>query len=479
MQSNQARTPLLDKAIQHIEKFPYSFHVPGHKNGQVTASSRHDLFKDMMRLDLTEIPGLDDLHAPDGVIQEAETLAADWFQTGSTFFLVNGSTVGNLAMILATCEADDLVLVQRNCHKSVLNGLELAGARPVFLAPQLNPQTNRYEHPSYKDIVSACKSNPDAKALILTYPDYFGKIFELEKIIKVAHEYDIPVLVDEAHGCHFSVPFFEMDSAVHLGADIVVQSAHKMTPALTMGAFLHISKKTGKINKQKVAHYLQLLQSSSPSYLIMISLDIARFYLANYTKEQYNQLMIYLRKVRHIFRSNDFWDLEISDDPLKLVLKAAGGVSTEEIMNSLELEGLIAEMKTDEDILLVFGMEPHMDAAVLEAAVEKVKANLKKYSKHVEKHDKIENNDQKIIYRTETLSLSYQQMKAKGTKWVELEDSVGYVAADTITPYPPGIPLIAKGERITSRHVGVIKELQKKKISFQPSREIIGLYVFE
>ncbi|MFC4403551.1 aminotransferase class I/II-fold pyridoxal phosphate-dependent enzyme [Gracilibacillus xinjiangensis] len=478
MECNQVNTPLLDKAIHHIRKSPFSLHVPGHKNGQIFAQKGYEFFEKVMKLDLTEIPGLDDLHAPDGVIKEAQSIAADWFQTDATFFLVNGSTVGNLAMILATCDADDLVLVQRNCHKSVLNGLELAGARPVFLAPQFNHETTRYEHPSIEVIEKACKSNPDAKALILTYPDYFGKTFDLKKIIEIAHQYNIPVLIDEAHGCHFSVPYFKNKSAVDLGADIVIQSAHKMTPALTMGAYLHIPDNT-RINKQKVTHYLQILQSSSPSYLIMISLDIARHYLANYTLEMYEQLSSYIREVRYIFRSNDWWQLETVDDPLKIVIKTMPYVSSNQIFTYFEKENIIAELKTDQDILFIFGMEPTIEIKDLRFAVEKVKANLQKYSKSAEKHAKIENNHHHIIYRTEKLAYSYQHMKMLKTKWVELDDSIGLIASEAIIPYPPGIPLIAKGEEVTAEHVELIKQLRNRDITFHPSGDIKGLNVFD
>ncbi|KAB8126535.1 aminotransferase class I/II-fold pyridoxal phosphate-dependent enzyme [Gracilibacillus oryzae] len=478
MSNNQIKTPLLDKVMEHTKKSPVSLHVPGHKNGQVLDPKGYHFFKEVTKLDLTEISGLDDLHAPDGVIKQAQGLAAEWFQTEETFFLVNGSTVGNLAMILATCEAGDLALVQRNCHKSILNGLELAGARPIFLEPNYSEQTNRYENPSVETIETICRNYPDAKTIILTYPDYFGKTYELEKIIRIAHQYNMVVLIDEAHGCHFSVPFFQIKSSVRLGADVVVQSAHKMTPALTMGAYLHIPEDS-KVNKQKIIHYLSILQSSSPSYLIMISLDIARHYLANYTWEKYLVMRDYMGDVRNTLHSNEWWKLERVEDPLKLVIKALPRVSADDIFHHFETENIYAELKTNHDILFIFGMEPTIPLAELQTAVENVKVKLQNSSKWTEKHDKINDNIKNNIYKTGALSFSYHEMKKKKVKWVKLDESVGCVASEAVIPYPPGIPLIAKGEKITREHVEWIKQLRTNDISFHPSKEMSGLFVFD
>src|SRR5699024_7214586 len=217
----------------------------------------------LLPLDMTELPGLDDLHAPREIIQEAEELAAAFFKAEHTFFLVGGSTVGNLAMLLATCSPGDDVIVQRNCHKSIMNGLELTGAHPIFIAPEYDSEEGRYLAPSINTLREAVKKYPSAKAVVLTYPDYFGKTFPIKEMIDLAHAYHIPVLVDEAHGVHFSVPEQTIPpSSLALGADVVVQSAHKMAPAMTMASFLHI--RSTLVQTDQVGHYLQMLQSSSP-----------------------------------------------------------------------------------------------------------------------------------------------------------------------------------------------------------------------
>ena len=299
---NQQETPLFTKLQQFASGNPLSFHVPGHKNGQVFPEHGATCYSPLLKLDMTELPELDDLHAPKGVIAQAQQLAKQFFQSEETFFLVGGSTSGNLAMILATCKADDYVIVQRNCHKSIMNGLELAGAKPVFLAPEFDERTNRYTCPSYETMEKAIRKYPEAKAVIVTYPDYFGQTFPLKKMIELADRHEIPVLVDEAHGVHFSLGKPFPPSALTLGADIVVQSAHKMAPAMTMSAYLHVNSKF--VSKEKVAHYLQMIQSSSPSYPLMASLDLARYYLANFSERDMDALLKSVKRVRRHFIRN-------------------------------------------------------------------------------------------------------------------------------------------------------------------------------
>ncbi|MFC4389286.1 aminotransferase class I/II-fold pyridoxal phosphate-dependent enzyme [Gracilibacillus marinus] len=474
MEINQDRLPLYEKLIEHTNKNPISLHVPGHKNGGIKTIKGHTIFGELMKLDQTEITGLDDLHAADGVIKEAQHLAAEWFGAKETFFLVNGSTVGNLAMILATCKEDDYVLVQRNCHKSIINGLELAGAKPIFLAPNYNKAVNRLVEPTIETVQYACKKYSKAKALILTYPDYFGHTYHLKDYITIAHQYDIPVLVDEAHGCHYSIPYFNKPSAISLGADMVVQSAHKMTPALTMSAFLHIGKGS-RINEEEVKYYLQMLQSSSPSYLMMASLDIARHYLALYTYEKYKDVTKYIHQVKQLFQEIENWLVEISDDPLKIILKP-NHTSTKLIAQLLEEEQLYPELITNQDILLIFGLEETVAISELEKRLDRIKQKLKRIKRAEQPHEQIQGH---LLYQTQELVLSYKEMRTKQMTWVDLDASIGCVAAEAIIPYPPGIPIILKGERIHSIHIEQINYLQNNHITFQPYKHIKGLNVFK
>lgn len=233
------------------------------------------MLREAMRIDVTEITGTDDLFHPEGVIQEAQELAADCFGAEESFFLVGGSTAGNLALILTVCrEPGDLVLVQRNVHKSVLNGLMLAGARAVFLQPELDKQSGLAVAPSEATLRAALEAFPEAKGAIITMPNYYGMGSDLRPLAEACHKRGVPLLVDEAHGAHYGQhPQLPMN-ALSCGADGVVQSTHKMLAAMTMGAMLHVQG--GLLDRSLLRQRLAMVQSSSPSYPLMASLDLAR-----------------------------------------------------------------------------------------------------------------------------------------------------------------------------------------------------------
>jgi arginine/lysine/ornithine decarboxylase len=223
---NQTQYPLYEALLQHTQKKPISFHVPGHKSGQVFQTEAASIFQPLLSIDLTELTGMDDLHSPDGPILEAEKLLADLYQVKESFFLVNGSTAGNLAMIMAACEEDQIVLVQRNCHKSVLHAIQLSKAKPIFLEPEYETDWRIAASVHYDTVKEALQLYPEAKALILTYPNYYGIAYDIKPMIELAHRQDIPVLVDEAHGAHFIIGEPFPPSSAAFGADIIVQSAH-------------------------------------------------------------------------------------------------------------------------------------------------------------------------------------------------------------------------------------------------------------
>ncbi|SFM51325.1 lysine decarboxylase [Gracilibacillus orientalis] len=473
MANKQNQTPLYQAIKDFKDNNNVSFHVPGHKNGEIFGSKAKKQFQPFLQMDLTELDGLDDLHAPEGVIQEAQELAADWFQSNYTYFLVNGSTVGNLAMILATCDPGDQVLVQRNCHKSILHGMELAGVQPIFLPPTYDKSYQRYREPSVATMKRAIDTYRAAKAIILTYPDYFGDTFPLKEVIDFAHSCHITVLVDEAHGCHFSLPYLSVSSAVKLGADIVVHSAHKMTPALTMAAYLHVQ--TSRVDRQKLSYYLQMLQSSSPSYPIMASLDLARYYLATYTREQSEELFTYTEKVRNCFIDSDDWILEQSNDPLKLCLRVKEGVSSQYVKQLFEGEKLYPELTTDKHILFILGLEPTIDPVILKEKVKRITDKLIFSFKRATIEDKYHYFNEDIT----PLVLSYADMQHQKLEWCRWDDAIGKIAAEAILPYPPGIPFIAKGEEIRETTVKKIKELFEQKMNFQPSNREKGLYIYD
>ncbi len=470
---DQTWTPLYDALIEKKEEHPISFHVPGHKYGKVFSSKGLGAFRSLLQLDATEIPGLDDLHAPEGIIKQAQQLTSDLFRSDESFFLVNGTTSGNLAMILTVCNSGDTIIVQRNCHKSVLNGLELAGAQPVFLSPEYEQETDRYSKVDSALVEQALHEFPQAKAVFLTYPDYFGRTFDIEDIITKAHACGVPVLVDEAHGVHFQLGCPFPSSALDLGADLVVQSAHKMAPAMTMASYLHVNSK--RIAVHLLRHYLQMLQSSSPSYPLMASLDLARHFLANYSVRG---VMPYAKRVRQVFETlaPELFLLPLTDkdDPLKITLQTADGVSAFEAARVFEEAGVYPELTTPTQLLFILGLTPGFEWEDLEKRIAGVNCQLKKITRHATiKTVPLE------ISKLEMLAMSYSEMAGRSSQFVEWKDACGHVAAEAVIPYPPGIPFIMKGESIRTDHLTRMKFLIKEGTRFQNNNIELGIRVFK
>jgi arginine decarboxylase len=467
--------PLHEALMNNINKNPISFHVPGHKYGKVLPDILFPGIESVLKLDATEVRGLDDLHAPEEAIQEAQQLASDFFQAKETFFLVNGTTVGNLAMILSVCQPGDEIVVQRNCHKSVLNGLELAGASPVFVTPRYEKETERYSNIQAEDVEKALSQHPNSKAVFLTYPDYFGRTYDLESIAEIAHDYNIPLLVDEAHGVHFQlgVPFPK--PALAAGADVVVQSAHKMAPALTMASFLHIGG--GRVDVEHIRHYLQVLQSSSPSYLLMASLDIARSYMASWGHRERKDMLLFIEDVRQALAAYDHLfkvkPPHLKDDPLKLTLEATVG-SGYDLSEALDAIGVVPEMATSDHVLLVLGLAPSFNLEDLNERLRSLDWQLKKDPNRATIKE-----EQFPFPVIQKLEYSYSDMRKMMDEKVDWSRATGCVAAEAIIPYPPGIPLIMKGERISERHYQDVTTLIKQGARFQNNEIEQGIRVFK
>lgn len=459
---NHNRTPLFDVLRNHVQLKPTSLHVPGHKSGEVFIEKGLPVFKDILSIDVTELNGLDDLHHPGEAIREAEVLLSNHYGTAKSFFLVNGSTVGNLAMILSVCSANDTVIVSRNCHKSVMNGLKLAGAKPVFIAPKVDEELKVATYVSEEIVLEAIKNHPYAKALILTNPNYYGQTYNLTNIIQFAHERGIPVLVDEAHGAHFGIGDPFPSSAIKSGADIVVQSAHKTLPAMTMGSYLHFQ--SNLVPLEQVKMYLSTLQSSSPSYPIMASLDLARAYIATFQKEKVAEFLKVIKEWKEemseipqikIVTSKD---PNVIQDPLKVTIQSSTSLSGYELQALLEEEGIYTELADPLNVLCVLPLE----AKNLHIISNKIKNALSSFTVNLSCENTLRYNPLKSDF-----PYSYWELKSKRTKLVTIEEAINQLSAETIIPYPPGIPLLLHGEKITAEHINQLRELQKMGAKFQ------------
>lgn len=470
----QYQTPLFDVLKKHSEQQPISFHVPGHKNGYIHWDRKSEPFyRDVLSIDATELTRLDDLHSPEGAILEAENLLAAAYGVQKSYFLVNGSTIGNLAMIMGVIQEGDIVFTQRNCHKSILNGLQLTKATPVLLEPEYHQQWGVAGGVTVKTVKEAYEAFPHCKAIVLTYPTYYGMVFELTPIIEFAHERNIPVLIDEAHGAHFIGGDYFPDSAIKAGADVVVQSAHKTLPAMTMGSFLHINSTL--VSTKQINHYLRILQSSSPSYPIMASLDLARHYIATYKLEDQR----YLESMISSFKGklNEINGITVLTypgslgDPLKITIQSTTGLSGFELQELFETAGVYTELADPYNLLLILPLLKKDAFYPFDEAVQRIRKALGTKNSAVEMGNRhIPNYFKKNTFST--LYLDQTQQKSIGT--IPIEQSEGYICAESIIPYPPGIPILIPGEEITKEIVESILLLLETGGRFQGSSELIN-----
>ena len=458
--------------VQALKKFvasePLSLHVPGHKNGLL--SHLPNDIKRALTYDVTELTGLDDFHHPEEAILEAEQLLAKVYGANRSFFLVNGSTVGNLAMIYATCKQGDTVLVQRNAHKSVFHALQLVGVKPVYIAPKWHEQSETAGCIELTTLKKAVERYPHAKAAIFTYPTYYGiTAKDFKQQIAICHAANIPVLVDEAHGAHLTVTEQLPASALDLGADVVVQSAHKTLPAMTMASFMHV--KSQLVSEQKINHYLRMLQSSSPSYLLLASLDDARSYVSNYTESDFVYLMDKRNQfIESLTASTQLQVVEV-DDALKLLVRAPGYTGFE-LKDALEKMHVYVELADAKQVLLILPLLKHGDSYPF----ADLRIRMKEAMVHLNDQPQPKQTEQRANFDMTAITTpeySFEEIEVAEKEWVPYMRAIGRVAASTIIPYPPGIPLLVPGEKITVAKLSQLEEFLAIGATFQGEHRLL------
>ncbi|WP_394176172.1 aminotransferase class I/II-fold pyridoxal phosphate-dependent enzyme [Guptibacillus hwajinpoensis] len=458
MKHHIKKAPLFEALTKWKEKEPVSFHVPGHKNGAVFSKdwNADQLYRGLLSIDATELSGLDDLHAAEGPIREAEQLTAEFYGSIDSRFLVGGSTAGNLAMLMGVCSEGDQVFVQKNCHKSVLNGLRLSKACPVFLSPVVDSESQVATGITIDTLRKALATYPSVKAIVLTNPNYYGMTIDLKPIISYAHEHGVAVLVDEAHGAHYArEPYFPR-SAVQLGADLVVQSAHKTLPAMTMGSYLHVGN---AVFRKAVNDYLELFQSSSPSYPIMGSLDLSRHYLSSLSDDKLVQIVSEINTFREQLKTlSGITVIEKNGkaydqlDPLKITVQVRG-LSGYELAAQLEKEGIFVELADPLNVLLVCplaSLPDHFEKARM--AFDQIVSGVGNTNTEIVRHS--------VHWLEEDITFpaySFIELETMNKEEVNFKKAAGSIAARAIIPYPPGIPIVMPGERISMRSIRMLE----------------------
>ncbi|NLT95134.1 MAG: aminotransferase class I/II-fold pyridoxal phosphate-dependent enzyme [Clostridia bacterium] len=439
------KAPIIENLLNHGHNNPFSGHTPGHKGGQIIPPLLEKNWpREIWQFDLTEIENMDNLHNPTGCIREAQRMTAELFNAKSSYFLVNGTSVGIQAAILALAYQSP-IFVPRNVHKSVYSGLILADAQPVYLPVTydknwgfplgIEPETLKHWIEKY----------PHCKTLIITNPTYQGLSYKIEEIMAVALDHGLKVIIDEAHGSHLALHKDLPPSALSLGAHIVIQSWHKTLPVLTQASVLHLGK---NYSGPDISQYLKLLQTTSPSYLLLASLDGCRAFLADNISELIDEKIIKIKKIREDISSLSNIkmfqapDRAYKTDPFKLCLSSpkVSGYQLAELLR--ERFGIYPEMAEERYCLIILAVVH--DQRFLERLWKALKAiddELEQYSPY----PFLPVGEQDFIPQTKML---IREAFFRPKERVILEKALGRTAGDFLIKYPPGIPLVVPGEVI-------------------------------
>jgi arginine decarboxylase len=463
-QLNQHQTPILDALQAWVDKSHAPFYTPGHKRGV----GMNRVVKDrwgaaVFGFDLPELPGLDNLQAPAGVIQSAQALAAEVFGARQTWFLVNGSTAGVIAAILATCGEGEKIILPRNIHASAIAGIIHAGAVPIFIAPAYDRILDLAHGVTPAAVKFALEQHPDAKSVMVVYPTYYGTCGDLAAIAELVHSYQIPLLVDEAHGAHFGFHPDLPPAALAAGADLAVQSTHKLLGALTQSAMLHL--KSDRINPDRITQALRLIQSTSPSYLLLASLDAARHQMARHGRELMTQTIELAEIARsRISQIDRLAVVELPDispgftylDRTRLTVTVTGlnltGFDADEIMT--DRFGVVAELPSMRHLTFIISL-----GNTREDIDRLVWAFTELATHHAEeKYLELPSIDLPTKIITE-MAITPRQADRSRHISISIDDAIGKISAESICPYPPGIPVLIPGEIITSEAIDYLRSI--------------------
>ncbi|MFN6525954.1 aminotransferase class I/II-fold pyridoxal phosphate-dependent enzyme [Nostoc sp. ChiSLP03a] len=469
---NQNQIPLLDALKANAARPHAPFYTPGHKQGKGIPQPLADLFgKAVFSADLTELADLDNLFAPQGVIQEAQQLAAEAFGASQTWFLVNGSTCGIEAAILATCGTGDKIILPRNVHSSAIAGLILSGAIPIFLNPEYDPVLDIAHSITPNAVQAALQQHPDAKAVLTVYPTYYGVCGDLRAIANITHQYNVPLLVDEAHGAHFAFHSELPTPALAAGADLTVQSIHKVLGAMTQASMLHVQG--NRINGDRISKALQLVQSTSPSYLLLASLDAARQQMALHGKMLMSRTLQLAKEART--KISQIPGLSVLSPPFKEGLGGSPGfVALDKTrltvtVSGLGLTGFEADEILDEKFAVTaeFASIQHLTFIIslgntpadIEQLVQGFTTLTKEYcrSNLTVKNQVWLNLDRTLDY---ALQLSPREAFFAVSEILPLTQTNKRICAEIVCPYPPGIPVLMPGEVIIKPVLDYLQQIQ-------------------
>ncbi|MDY4788450.1 MAG: aminotransferase class I/II-fold pyridoxal phosphate-dependent enzyme [Bacilli bacterium] len=464
------QTPYFTALMNYRDEDVAPFDNPGHKLGRLNNEFKEAMGETVLQCDINIPRGMDTLMHPTGVIKEAQDLMADAFGADHCFFLINGTSVGILAMIMTVVRAKEKIILPRNVHKSAINALILSGAVPVFVEPEIDDVLGIANGVTVEAMTKAILENPDAKAVFVINPTYFGVASNIKEIVKVAHEHKMAVIMDEAHGTHMAFSSKLPPSGISMGADMTTGSIHKTGGSLTQSSIL-LMNDNEYFEFSRVQATLNMLQSTSPSALLIGSLDVARKHLvlegeemldnainlAKYACERLNKIPGIQTYSDDHFQKTGY----LGHDVTKVIIK----------VNELGLSGfeVLAIMKDKYHVVL------ELAEAYVVLAIFSIGSDIRSVERLINAFEEISYDyyGHKEVYTIPKFKYHYPPMISRPRyafhapkKFVLIEDAVGEIAGESVMVYPPGIPLVIPGEEITQDFVDMIKmyRTQESKI---------------
>ncbi len=454
---------LLKSLREYADSDYLPMHMPGHKRRMGEIGNPYFI-------DITEIEGFDDLHHAEGILKDAQDRAADLYHSDETHYLVNGSTSGVLAAVSGCTSFGGKILMARNCHRSAYHAILLKNLHVEYLYPQSMGSMGINGRILPEDVENALQNTPDIQAVMITSPTYDGVVSDIRKIAACVHRYQIPLIVDEAHGAHFPFSGHFPEDSVSCGADVVIHSLHKTLPALTQTGLIHLNGILA--DREKIRKYLAVYQTSSPSYVLMAGLDSCVEWARMHPEafERYVKNLRRLREGLHIMEC-----LELLEVP---------GIDESKILISLrktEWNGKrFAEMLRKE-----FHIEPEMACSTYVcmlttvADTEESLSGLKDallildrrlYMEESGKDREIREQLSDGVIKTENVC-TFQEVEEAEKEWVSIDASHGKISGDFVTVYPPGIPVLAPGERISMEMIDRLRQYERDHLTLHGIRD--------
>lgn len=458
---------LLEYLEDYNKKNMIPMHMPGHKRNVELAPYLKKLYANC---DFTEIYGMDNLHSPESILKGAMIRAKKLWNSEHSYYLVNGSTGGILAGIRACTNRGDYVLVARNCHKSVYNAIEICGLKPIYILPDMISNLPIYSSVNPQIVYNQIEKNKKIKLVIITSPTYEGVISDIEKISEIAHNFGIPVLVDEAHGAHLDISPYFKGGAVKSRADVIVQSLHKTLPSLTQTGIIHLNSDI--IKPEKLQQQLSVFQTSSPSYLFMSSIDNCVNFLVNNVmifQSWSENLDIFKNKVSKLEKLqilNYTKNADISKDVFlfdksKIVISTSyTSISGNELMQILRNDyNIELEMCSGDYVIAMTSMADSRENLLsLADALINIDSKIKKI-----------NRDCFVtsIKNLPKVDVEFFNNINQETEIINITNAAGKTSNEYIWIYPPGIPIITPGEIITNETIDIVLTAIEKRMNLQ------------